>query len=43
MTLSFTTPRRFRRRTKTYNSAVSILRQAFDYGYRDHPEHHNPA
>jgi integrase len=28
---------------KTYNNAISILRQALDYGYRDHPEQHNPA
>lgn len=28
---------------KTYSNAISILRQAFDYGYRDHPEQHNPA
>jgi integrase len=43
MTLSFTTPRRFRRRTKTYNNAISTLRRAFDFGFQDHPEHHNPA
>lgn len=28
---------------KTYNDIVSPLRCAFDYGYRDHPEKHNPA
>jgi integrase len=28
---------------KTYNNAISIVRRAFDYGYRDHPEQHNPA
>jgi len=28
---------------KTYNNAVSALRCAFDYGYRDFPEKHNPA
>jgi integrase len=28
---------------KTYNNAISILRRAFDFGYRDHPEQHNPA
>jgi integrase len=28
---------------KTYNNAISVLRCAFDYGYRDHPEKHNPA
>jgi integrase len=26
----------------TYNNIVSPLRCAFDYGYRDHPEKHNP-
>jgi integrase len=28
---------------KTYNNAVSVVRRAFDYGYKDHPEKHNPA
>jgi integrase len=28
---------------KTYNNIVSVLRRAFEYGYRDHPERHNPA
>jgi integrase len=28
---------------KTYNNAVSALRCAFDFGYRDMPEKHNPA
>ena len=28
---------------KTYNNVVSVLRCAFDYGYRDTPEKHNPA
>ncbi len=28
---------------KTYNNAISIVRRAFDFGYRDHPEHYNPA
>jgi integrase len=28
---------------KSYNNAVSALRCAFDYGYRDFPEKHNPA
>jgi integrase len=28
---------------KTYNNIVSAVRCAFDYGYRDHPEIHNPA
>jgi integrase len=28
---------------KTYNNIISPLRCAFDYGYRDHPEKHNPA
>jgi integrase len=28
---------------KTYNNATSVIRCAFDYGYKDHPEKHNPA
>jgi integrase len=28
---------------KTYNNAISVVRCTFDYGYRDHPEKHNPA
>ena len=28
---------------KTYNNALSALRCAFEYGYRDFPEKHNPA
>jgi len=28
---------------KTYNNAVSVIRRAFDYGYKDHPERDNPA
>jgi integrase len=28
---------------KTYNNMISVLRRAFEYGYRDHPEQHNPA
>jgi integrase len=28
---------------KTYNNAISILRRAFNFGYQDHPEQHNPA
>jgi integrase len=28
---------------KTYNNAISIVRRAFDFGYRDHPEQYNPA
>ncbi|MEJ1962897.1 MAG: DUF3596 domain-containing protein [Gammaproteobacteria bacterium] len=28
---------------KTYNNIVSVLRCAFDHGYKDHPEKHNPA
>lgn len=28
---------------KTYNNLISVVRCAFDYGYRDHPEKHNPA
>jgi integrase len=26
-----------------WNNAISVVRCAFDYGYRDHPEKHNPA
>jgi hypothetical protein len=28
---------------KTYNNAIRALRRAFEFGYRDHPEQHNPA
>ncbi len=28
---------------KTYNNVVSAARCAFEFGYRDHPEKHNPA
>ena len=28
---------------KTYNNVISILRRAFDFGYQNHPEQHNPA
>lgn len=28
---------------KTYNNAISILRRAFEFVYRNHPEQHNPA
>src|SRR5690349_3820217 len=28
---------------KTYNNAISVLRVAFEFGFRDHPQHHNPA
>jgi hypothetical protein len=28
---------------RTYNNIVSALRCAFDYGFKDHPEKHNPA
>ena len=28
---------------KTHNNIVSVVRCAFEYGYRDHPETHNPA
>ena len=28
---------------KTYNNAISIVRRAFEFGYRDHPEQYNPA
>jgi integrase len=43
MTLSFTTPRRFRRRTKTYNNIVSVVRTYFKFGYKDYPGKFNPA
>ena len=29
--------------TKTYNNSISALRRAFELGFRDHPEKHNPA
>lgn len=28
---------------KTYNNTISALRRAFDFGFEDHPELHNPA
>ncbi len=28
---------------KTYNNAISVLKRAFDFGYRDRPVHENPA
>lgn len=28
---------------KTHNNVVSVIGCAFEYGYRDHPEKHNPA
>ena len=28
---------------KSYNNAISILRRAFKFGYRDHPEKHDPT
>jgi integrase len=28
---------------KTYNNIVSVVRRAFQHGYRDYPERHNPA
>jgi integrase len=28
---------------KTYNNAISVLRRAFKFGYRDYPERHNPT
>lgn len=31
------------RKKKTYNNVVSALRCAFDFGYKDHPQKHNPA
>lgn len=30
-------------RKKTYNSAISALRRAFEFGYRDYPEKRDPA
>jgi integrase len=28
---------------KTYNNAISVIRCAFDYGYKDHPQKYNPT
>jgi len=28
---------------KTYSSAISVLQRAFEFGYRDHPERHDPT
>jgi ribosomal protein L20 len=28
---------------KTYNNAITVLKRAFDFGYRDRPFHENPA
>jgi integrase len=28
---------------KSYNNAISVLRRAFKFGYRDHPEKHDPT
>jgi integrase len=28
---------------KTYNNAISVLRQAFKFGFRDHPDRHDPT
>ncbi|HEY4211557.1 MAG TPA: DUF3596 domain-containing protein [Steroidobacteraceae bacterium] len=28
---------------KTYNNAISVLRRAFEFGFNDYPESHNPA
>jgi len=28
---------------KTFNNAISVLRRAFAFGYRNHPQHINPA
>jgi integrase len=30
-------------RKKTYNNAISALRRAFEFGFLDYPERHNPA
>jgi hypothetical protein len=27
---------------KTYNNKISVLRRAFEFGYRDHPDHAIP-
>ncbi len=34
---------RYTQHKKTYNNVVGALRCAFDFGYKDHPETHNPA
>ena len=31
------------RSKKSYNNAISVLRRAFKFGYRDHPEEHDPT
>jgi integrase len=31
------------RNKRTYNNVISAVRCAFDFGYKDHPEKHNPA
>jgi integrase len=28
---------------KTYNNTISVLRRAFEFGHRDHPERHDPT
>ena len=28
---------------KSHNNAISVLRRAFEFGYRDHPERHDPT
>jgi integrase len=28
---------------KTHNNAISVLRRAFKFGYRDHPDRHDPS
>lgn len=28
---------------KTYNNAISVLRRAFNFGYRDFPQRHDPT
>ena len=33
----------YRCRKKTFNNSVSVLRRAFAFGYRNHPQHINPA
>ena len=33
----------YNRQKKTYNNAISALRRAFEFGYRDYPEKRDPA
>lgn len=36
-------PRGHRWSKKTYNNTISVLKRAFEFGYRDRPFHENPA